>query len=95
MRRVYDQLLAVRGGEASGEELHAPQLRLRLLQSLRRLLAAGRAAAARAPALALRRPAPPGRAARGVRQSHSMIYPCQRASCSVENVRHGESENSQ
>ncbi len=40
MRRVYDQLLAVRGGEASGEELHAPQLRLRLLQSLRRLLAA-------------------------------------------------------
>ena len=40
MRRVYDQLLAVRGGEAGGEELHAPQLRLRLLQSLRRLLAA-------------------------------------------------------
>ena len=40
MRRVYDQLLAVRGGEAGGEELHAPQLRLRLLQSLRRALAA-------------------------------------------------------
>ena len=38
MQRVYDQLLAVRGGEAGGEELHAPQLRLRLLQSLRRLL---------------------------------------------------------
>ena len=42
MQRVYDQLLAVRGGEAGGAELHAPALRLRLLRSLARLL--GRAA---------------------------------------------------
>lgn len=39
MQRVYDQLLAVRGGEAGGAELHAPRLRLRLLRSLARLLA--------------------------------------------------------
>lgn len=38
MQRVYDQLLAVRGNEAGGEELHTPQLRLRLLRSLARLL---------------------------------------------------------
>ena len=42
MQRVYDSLLAVRGGEAGGEELHAPRLRLRLLRSLRGLV--GRAA---------------------------------------------------
>ncbi len=34
VQRVYDTLLAVRGGEAGGEELHAPRLRLRLLRSL-------------------------------------------------------------
>ena len=38
MQRVYDQLLAVRGGEAGGAELHEPGLRLRLLRSLARLL---------------------------------------------------------
>lgn len=37
MQRVYDALLAVRGGEAGGEELHAPRLRLRLLRSLHAL----------------------------------------------------------
>ncbi|CAL8471349.1 g10891 [Coccomyxa elongata] len=34
VQRVYDALLAVRGGEPGGEELHAPRLRLRLLRSL-------------------------------------------------------------
>jgi hypothetical protein len=34
VQRLYDAMLAVRGGEADGEELHAPRLRLRLLRSL-------------------------------------------------------------
>lgn len=34
VQRLYEALLAVRGGEAGGEELHAPRLRLRLLRSL-------------------------------------------------------------
>ena len=52
MQRVYDQLLAVHGGEAGGAELHAPALRLRLLRSLARLLGrAGQTLRQRLPSL--------------------------------------------
>jgi nuclear pore complex protein Nup155 len=51
--RAYEALLAARGGDPHGEELHAPFLRLRLLRSLRDVIEAGRDAAAdRAPAAA-------------------------------------------
>lgn len=32
-RKVYDEVLALRGGAAGGEEAHTPLLRLRLLRS--------------------------------------------------------------
>lgn len=32
-RRVYDEVLALRGGAPGGDEAHAPLLRLRLLRS--------------------------------------------------------------
>ena len=38
MQRCYEALLAVRGGEEGGDQLHRPALRLRLLRSLLWLL---------------------------------------------------------